>query len=52
MVGKYRLSKRLVRDALSDVLGFLTDTLAGHRRGHQGPSLLPHADAPQLALVT
>ncbi|WP_426731098.1 IS66 family transposase [Myxococcus faecalis] len=35
-----------------DVLGFLTDTLAAHRRGHQGPSLLPHADAPQFVLVS
>ena len=34
-----------------DVLAFLTDTLAAHRRGLRGPSLLPTAPAPQLALT-
>jgi len=29
-----------------DVLAFLTDTLAAHRRGLRGPSLLPTAPAP------
>jgi transposase len=33
-----------------DVLAFLTDTLAAHRRGLRGPSLLPTAPAPQLAV--
>lgn len=31
------------------VLDFLTDTLRAHRRGSQPPSLLPLAEAPQLA---
>jgi transposase len=35
-----------------DVLGFLTDTLAAHRRGTRAPSLLPHTDPLQLALVS
>jgi transposase len=34
-----------------DVLTFLTDTLAAHRRGLRGPSLLPTAPVPQLALA-
>ncbi|QRK14070.1 IS66 family transposase [Archangium violaceum] len=34
-----------------DVLSFLTDTLAAHRRGLRGPSLLPSAPVPQLALT-
>jgi transposase len=34
-----------------DVLAFLTDTLAAHRRGLRGPSLLPSAPVPQLALT-
>lgn len=34
-----------------DVLGFLTQTLAAHRREMRGPSLLPNAQAPQLALA-
>jgi transposase len=34
-----------------DVLTFLTDTLAAHRRGLCGPSLLPTAPVPQLALI-
>jgi transposase len=34
-----------------DVLAFLTDTLAAHRRGLRGPSLLPTAPVPQLALT-
>jgi transposase len=34
-----------------DVLAFLTDTLATHRRGLHGPSLLPTAPLPQLALT-
>jgi transposase len=33
-----------------DVLAFLSDTLAAHRRGLRGPSLLPTAPASQLAL--
>ena len=32
-----------------DVLAFLSDTLAAHRRGLLGPSLLPTAPVPQLA---
>ena len=34
-----------------DVLAFLTETLAAHRRGLRGPSLLPTAPAPQLSLT-
>lgn len=34
-----------------DVLAFLTDTLAAHRRGLQGPSLLPVGPPSQLALA-
>ena len=34
-----------------DVLGFLTETIAAHRRGLQGPSLLPSETVPQLALA-
>ncbi|ATB31682.1 IS66 family transposase [Melittangium boletus] len=34
-----------------DVLAFLTETLAAHRRGLRGPSLLPSAPEPQLALT-
>ena len=34
-----------------DVLAFLTDTLAAHRRSLRGPSLLPTAPVPQLALT-
>lgn len=34
-----------------DVLAFLTETLAAHRRGLRGPSLLPTAPVPQLALA-
>jgi transposase len=34
-----------------DVLAFLTDTLATHRRSLRGPSLLPTASVPQLALT-
>jgi len=34
-----------------DVLAFLSDTLAAHRRGLRGPSLLPSAPVPQLALT-
>lgn len=34
-----------------DVLAFLTDTLAAHRRGLKAPSLLPVAHASQLALI-
>jgi transposase len=34
-----------------DVLAFLTDALAAHRRGLRGPSLLPSAPVPQLALT-
>ncbi len=34
-----------------DVLAFLTETLAAHRRGLRGPSLLPSAPVPQLALT-
>jgi transposase len=34
-----------------DVLAFLTETLAAHRRGLQGPSLLPADPTPQLALA-
>ena len=34
-----------------DVLAFLADTLAAHRRGLRGPSLLPTAPVPQLALT-
>ena len=34
-----------------DVLAFLSDTLAAHRRGLPGPSLLPSASLPQLALT-
>lgn len=34
-----------------DALAFLTDTLAAHRRGLCGPSLLPTAPVPQLALT-
>ncbi|WP_309890181.1 IS66 family transposase [Archangium sp.] len=34
-----------------DVLSFLTDTLAAHRRGLRGPSLLPTAPVSQLALT-
>jgi transposase len=33
------------------VLAFLTETLAAHRRGLLGPSLLPSAPVPQLALT-
>jgi transposase len=33
-----------------DVLAFLTETIAAHRRGLRGPSLLPSAPVPQLAL--
>jgi transposase len=33
------------------VLTFLTDTLHAHRRGLPTPSLLPHADAPQIAIA-
>jgi len=35
-----------------DVLAFLTDALAAHRRGLGGPSLLPSMPEPQLALTT
>ena len=35
-----------------DVLTFLTDSLSAHRRGLHGPSLLPSAPGPQLALTT
>ncbi|WP_257455625.1 IS66 family transposase [Archangium lipolyticum] len=35
-----------------DVLAFLTDSLAAHRRGQHGPSLLPSAPGPQIALTT
>ncbi len=34
-----------------DVLSFLTETLAAHRRGLRGPSLLPPEPVPQLALT-
>ena len=34
-----------------DVLAFLTETLAAHRRGLPGPSLLPSGPVPQLALA-
>jgi transposase len=34
-----------------DVLAFLSDTLAAHRRDLRGPSLLPSAPVPQLALT-
>jgi transposase len=34
-----------------DALAFLTETLAAHRRGLRGPSLLPTAPVPQLALT-
>jgi transposase len=34
-----------------DVLAFLSDTLAAHRRGLRGPSLLPTTPLPQLALT-
>jgi transposase len=34
-----------------DVLAFLTEALAAHRRGLRGPSLLPTAPVPQLALA-
>ena len=34
-----------------DVLAFLTEALAAHRRGLPGPSLLPFETAPQLALA-
>lgn len=34
-----------------DVLAFLTETLAAHRRGLQGPSLLPSETVPPLALA-
>ncbi|WP_309892736.1 IS66 family transposase [Archangium sp.] len=34
-----------------DVLAFLTETLAAHRRGLLGPSLLPTAPEPQLPLT-
>jgi len=34
-----------------DVLAFLTDALTAHRRGLLGPSLLPTAPGPQLALT-
>ena len=34
-----------------DVLAFLTETIAAHRRGLRGPSLLPSGSTPQLALA-
>ncbi len=34
-----------------DVLSFLTETLAAHFLGLRGPSLLPTAPEPQLALT-
>ena len=34
-----------------EVLAFLTETLAAHRRGSQGPSLLPNDPVSQLALA-
>ena len=34
-----------------DVLAFLTETLSAHRRGLQGPSLLPSETVPPLALA-
>jgi len=34
-----------------DVLAFLADTLTTHRRSLRGPSLLPSAPVPQLALT-
>jgi transposase len=34
-----------------DVLAFLSETIAAHRRGLPGPSLLPSAPMPQLALA-
>ena len=34
-----------------DVLAFLSETLAAHRRGLRGPSLLPSDPVPKLALA-
>ncbi len=46
-----RTTERSIKRQGRDVLAFLTDTLAAHRRSLLGHSLLPTEPVPQLALT-